>query len=92
MPHVTIVIPAGLRDLCQGLDEVDVVAGTVAEALLQLVGRCPVLQPRLFLPEGGLRPRVNLFVGAEPVHALAGLATPLGEDDRLLIVPAVAGG
>lgn len=90
--QVSVLIPPGLQPLCDGQAEVVVVADTVAAALQALVARHPPLSSRLFLPEGGLRPRVNLFLGPRPVSALGGLDAGLQNDDRLLIVPAVAGG
>jgi len=39
-----------------------------------------------------LRPFVNLFLGDENIKELQGLNTPLKEDDRLLLIPSIAGG
>ena len=42
--------------------------------------------------EGKLRPFVNLFLGEENIKDLQGLATPVSESDRLLLIPSIAGG
>jgi molybdopterin converting factor small subunit len=39
-----------------------------------------------------MRPFVNLFLGEHNVKDLDGLATPVSEDSRLLLVPSIAGG
>jgi molybdopterin/thiamine biosynthesis adenylyltransferase/rhodanese-related sulfurtransferase/molybdopterin converting factor small subunit len=50
------------------------------------------LVERVLTPEGELRHFVNVYLGASDIRVLQGLATPLGEGDVLVIVPAVAGG
>lgn len=90
---MTIVrVPTPLRPYTGGLKEVEVEGDTVGAALRDLVRRCPAVQPHLFDEGGGLRPFVNLFVNEQDVRALEGEATPLQPDDRLIIVPSIAGG
>ena len=52
----------------------------------------PALQPHLYNEQGGLRPFVNIFLGEENVKDLQGPDTPLRENDRLLLIPSIAGG
>jgi adenylyltransferase/sulfurtransferase len=66
--------------------------GTVAEAMNDLMGQYPSLQPHLYNGKGTLRPFVNLFVGENNIKDLKGLDTPIGADDRLLLIPSIAGG
>jgi adenylyltransferase/sulfurtransferase len=54
--------------------------------------RYPELRPHLFNGDGELRAFVNLFLNEENVRDLKGVDTPLQEDDRLMLVPSVAGG
>ena len=85
-------IPTPLRSYTDGQVEVRVDGENVAEAMKQLVQRFPTLQPHLYNGDGKLRPFVNLFVGENNVKDLQGLATPLGAEDRVLLIPSIAGG
>jgi molybdopterin converting factor small subunit len=88
----TLKIPTPLRPYANGQAEVNVHAATASEALLHLVEQHPALQPHLYNSQGGLRPFVNLFVGADNIKDLQGLDTPLAEDAQLRIIPSIAGG
>ncbi len=85
-------IPAPLRSYTNGEIEVKVGGKDVAEAMEQLVVRFPALQPHLYDGDGRLRPFVNLFVGENNIKDLQGLATPIGDEARVLLVPSIAGG
>lgn len=85
-------IPTPLRTYAEGQAEVDVQGTTVSEALDDLVLRYPALQQHLFNGDDHLRPFVNLFLGEDNVRDLDGLETRLNEDDRLLLIPSIAGG
>jgi MoaD family protein len=85
-------IPTPLRTYTEGQSEVNVDGQTVAEAMDQLVSRYPALRQHLFSAGGELRPFVNLFLNEENVRHLHGVETPLKENDRLMIIPSIAGG
>ena len=85
-------IPTPLRAYTAGQSEINVSGGTAGEALDDLVAQHPGLEPHLFSGEGQLRPFVNLFLGEENINELGGLDTPLNQDDRLLLIPSIAGG
>ena len=87
-----IRIPTPLRSYVNGQSEVPVQGKTVAEAMESLMVQFPTLRPHLTNNEGHLRPFVNLFLGENNVRDLQGLETPLGEGDKLLLIPSVAGG
>jgi sulfur-carrier protein len=57
-----------------------------------LTGRFPQLQTHLYSGDGNLRAFVHLFVNDEDIENLQGLNTPLGDADRVMIIPSVAGG
>jgi molybdopterin converting factor small subunit len=57
-----------------------------------LAAQYPAIKPHLFNSEDSLRPFVNLFLGEDNIKDLQGLATPLQEQDRLLLIPSIAGG
>ena len=88
----TLKIPTPLRQYTGGQSEIAVKGGTVAQAMEQLVAQFPTLQPHLYNNRGELRPFVNLFVGENNIKDLNGLETPLGENDRLILIPSIAGG
>lgn len=88
----TIRIPSPLRSYTNGQSEVNVDGKVVSEAIDDLVNQFPSLQPHLFNPQGKLRPFVNLFLDQENIKDLQNLETPLGKDDRLLLIPSIAGG
>jgi molybdopterin converting factor small subunit len=85
-------IPTPLRSYTSGQSEISVQGGTVAEAMNDLIGQFPSLQPHLYNGQGTLRPFVNLFIGEDNIKDLNGLETPLRENDRLLLIPSIAGG
>jgi sulfur-carrier protein len=88
----TLRIPTPLRTYTGGNNEITVQGNTVGEALADLVTIYPALRPHLYNGEGTLRPFVNLFLGEENIKDLQGLATPVAESDRLLLIPSIAGG
>lgn len=89
---ITIRIPTTLRTLTGGESQVEVEAGTVAEALAALEGAHPGFNDRLFDEDGSIRRFVNVFVADDDVRYLDGVDTPIPEGETLSIIPAVAGG
>jgi sulfur-carrier protein len=88
----TIVrIPAALRTLTGGADEVKGEGTTVGEVIEDLDKRHPGLKDRL-LDEKGVRRFINIYVGEEDVRFSGGLTTKLTGGDAISIVPAIAGG
>ena len=87
----TIRIPTPLRPYAANQEHVMVRGQTVGEALQDLTRQHPDLAPHLF-NDGKLRSFVNVFLGEEDVRFLDGVDTPITEDDRLLIIPSIAGG
>jgi molybdopterin converting factor small subunit len=60
--------------------------------LHDLIARHPALQPHLYSSAGELRPFVNLFIGENNIRDLQGLETSIDSDDRVLLIPSIAGG
>ncbi len=88
----TIRIPTPLRSYTNGQSEIPVQGQTVAEALSSLVTIYPALRQHLFDGDNQLRPFVNLFLGEDNVQDLQGIDTPLQQNDRLTLIPSIAGG
>jgi molybdopterin converting factor small subunit len=89
---VTVRIPTQLRNLSGNAAEVQVEAGTVAEALKALDAAHPGFAERLFDESGALRRFVNVFLADEDIRFMQGVDTPVTEGQVVSIVPAVAGG
>lgn len=88
----TIVrIPAALRTLTGGADEVKGSGATVGEVIADLETRHPGLKDRL-LDEKGVRRFINIYVGEEDIRFTGGLGTELKAGDQISVIPAIAGG
>jgi len=87
-----IQIPTPLRQYAGKNATVEVKAGTVAEALSELVSRHPDLRRHLYSDEGKLRSFVNVYLNDEDVRYLQKEATAIKESDTISIVPSIAGG
>jgi sulfur-carrier protein len=85
-------IPTPIRSYVNGQAEVPVSGATVAEAMESLFTQFPAMRPHMTDAQGKLRPFVNLFLNGKNIRDLHGMSTPLGPDDKLLLVPSVAGG
>lgn len=86
-PVVTIHIPEPLRRLTGGADEVTVSGETVADALAALEREHPGILAHLLDAQGEVGPGMDLYLGAEPIRDLDGLATPIMAEELLAIVP-----
>lgn len=87
-----IQIPTPLRQYAGKQSVVEVKPGTIADALSDLVAKHPDLRRHLYTDEGKLRAFVNVYLNDEDVRYLQKLDTPVGEGDKISILPAVAGG
>jgi len=85
-------IPTPLRSYTNGEREIAVQGSTVGEAMNDLMAQFPALKPHLYNGNAELRPFVNLFLNEENIRELQGLATPLQESDKLMLIPSIAGG
>ncbi len=85
-------IPNPWRAYTGGQAEVTLSGATAGALMESLVETYPALRPHLYNPRGELRPYVNLFIDGENIKTRQGLDTPLEPGDRLLLLPAVAGG
>jgi molybdopterin synthase sulfur carrier subunit len=89
---IRVQIPAPLRSLTGGADEVQVEAGDVGALVEALEAKHKGLKDRLCDPSGELRAYVRVFVNEEDVRFLDGKKTALKTGDTVAIVPAIAGG
>ncbi len=85
-------IPPVLRAAAGGSKSVEISGATVAEVLEGLVTRYPGLSAQLLTANGELNRFVNVYVDGQDVRYLQERATPVGERDEVIILPAMAGG
>jgi molybdopterin synthase sulfur carrier subunit len=86
-----IRIPPVLRPDAAGSRTVDVDAGTVREALDNLVALHPALESRVRAGDG-VPSYLNVFVDGDDIRLLGGLDTAVSPASLILLLPAVAGG
>ncbi len=88
----TLRIPTPLRPIPTVRARSSVQGDTVAEALDDLTSQYPALRQHLFNGDGHVRPFVNLFLHEENIKQLQGMDTPVAAEDRILLIPSIAGG
>jgi molybdopterin synthase sulfur carrier subunit len=88
---VTVKIPAQLRAVTDGEEEIEVDGDTVGEALDAVFDEHTDLRERI-TEDGTLRRFVNVYVSGEDIRFQDGLETTLSDGDEVTILPAVAGG
>jgi molybdopterin synthase sulfur carrier subunit len=85
----TVLLPRSLLALFPGAERRNDVDGPSVAALLDnLDATIPGLRDRLVESGPRLRPHINIFVDGSP----AGLATTVGPDSIVHVIPAVSGG
>ena len=95
--EVRVRVPSPLRQLVAGASSVVVDTGeqapvTVGGVLDALAAEHPALERRVRDERGCTRVHVNVFVDADNVRDLDGLATAVGPGQELFILPAISGG
>ena len=88
----TVRIPPVLRPSVGGEKELNADGASVGEILRSLAQDHPDTESQLFAPDGGLNRYVNVYLNDEDVRLLDGLDTSVGDEDTLVILPAMAGG
>jgi sulfur-carrier protein len=87
----SVRIPPVLRETVGGSRTLSASGATVADVLDDLFARYPALGARV--SEGGvLSQYVNVYVNDRDVRSRGGLQTPVGPDDTVILLPAMAGG
>jgi molybdopterin converting factor small subunit len=85
----TVVLPRSLVALFPGAERrTSVPGGTVGDVITALDRRIPGLADRILAAGPAIREHINVFVDGER----AGLATPVGPEAVVHVVPAISGG
>lgn len=91
-PMPTLRVPALMKSYVDNQTEVSLSGATVAEALNDLISRHPAIRIHILDKNGELRRYVNLFVNDANIKELNGVDTPLGETDKIILLPSISGG
>ena len=87
---VTVRIPSPLRQYTEQLSEIEMEGKTVGEVLDNFKTRFPDADKRFFSTKTSRF--MNLYLNDQDVRSLEDMRTPVGENDTLSIVFAIAGG
>jgi molybdopterin converting factor small subunit len=87
----TVRVPPVLRNQTGGAKEVQAPGATIGEVLEQLTRQHPGLRNHLF-ENGSLQRFVNVYLNDQDIQYLQRLDTPVGPNDTVIILPAMAGG
>jgi molybdopterin converting factor small subunit len=88
----TVRIPTILRTYTAGAKEVQASGDTLTALLDSLESSYPGIRGRILDDAGALRRFVNVYVGDDDVRFIGGLDAQVGDDAKVSIIPAVAGG
>ncbi len=88
----TVYVPTPLRRLTGGQSKIEVEGETIASLLQAADQQYPGIAERVLDEAGNVKRFVNIFVNDDEIRTLQGLETPVKADDRVSIVPAMAGG
>jgi molybdopterin converting factor small subunit len=86
------MIPTALRSFTDRKSRLELTGATVGQLLSELADTYPDIKQHLFDDEGEPRSFINVFVGERNIRELSGMATPVGPDAQVMLVPAIAGG
>jgi sulfur-carrier protein len=87
---ITVRIPSPLRQYTEQLPEIKMEGKTVGEVLENFKARFPDANTRFFSTKTSRF--MNLYLNDQDVRTLNDMETPVGENDTLSIVFAIAGG
>lgn len=87
-PVVVVHIPPELRPYTQGHDEVMASGDTVQDVLESLDHEYPGVLAHVLLASGQVDSGIEVWLGGSKVDELQGLATPVGLEEVVSLVPA----
>lgn len=87
-----VLVPTPLRRLTGGQAKVEVDGADIGTLILAIDSQYPGVAAKLLDDDGNIKRFINVFVNDAEVRSLQGLQTPVCTQDRVSIVPAMAGG
>lgn len=88
----TVLVPTPLRRLTGGQSKLDLIGGDVGSLIQAANQQYPGIAEKVLDGDGNVKRFINIFVNDSEIRTLQGLATPVGAEDKVSIVPAMAGG
>jgi molybdopterin converting factor small subunit len=88
----TVRFPAVMKYYVNNQTEFSVPAVTVSELVREVIEQYPSVRFHLVDTDGNLRKHFNVFVNGVHIRDLDGMATPLKEDDKVILMASAAGG
>ena len=88
----TVYVPTPIRRFTGGQSKVTVAGNDVISVINAVNDQYPGVTDKLLDGDGNVKRFINVFVNDDEIRTLDGLATPVGDKDRVSIVPAMAGG
>jgi molybdopterin converting factor small subunit len=89
---VQVQISGMHRNLTDGRSTVFAEGSTVAEIMRSIDSDFPAFGKILRGNDGSMAPTIRVFINGEDIAGLQGLETPVGEDDSVYVLAAIAGG
>ncbi len=89
---ITVHLPTMLARLAGDTNPLVASAGTVGEALTDVIARSPALGPRLRDDAGKPYGFVTFYLNDEDIRFHGGFEAPVADGDEVIVVPTVAGG
>ncbi|MAE93794.1 MAG: hypothetical protein CL910_03965 [Deltaproteobacteria bacterium] len=88
----TVLIPPPYRGPTQGTGEVEVEGGDVLGSLEDVDRKFPGFLAQVVNEDGAVLPFVKLFKNGDQLDVAEALRTPVGGDDEIEVLAAIAGG
>lgn len=88
----TVLVPTPLRRLTGGQAKLEVSGNDVGALLVAINQQFPGITDKVLDDDGNVKRFINVFVNDDEIRTLQGLQTPVQANDRVSIVPAMAGG
>jgi len=89
---VLIQVLAPLKQYVDDNKETLVEGSSVGEAINVLCAKYPKFKEQLFGSSNNIRDFINVFLNGNDIRNKNGLQTKLSENDRIIVMPAIAGG
>ncbi|QKF60293.1 MoaD/ThiS family protein [Aliarcobacter lanthieri] len=87
-----VYIPTALRLFTNGEFEIALEGENIKDIVGNLVNTHQDLKNHLFSTDGKLRSFVNIYLNEEDIRGLDNLDTKVYDDDKIILVPSIAGG
>jgi molybdopterin converting factor small subunit len=88
----TVLVPTPLRRLTGGQSKLTVAGSDVGSLIHAVDAQYPGVAAKVFDSDGNVKRFIHIFLNDDEIRTLQGLATPVRDDDKVSIVPAMAGG